>query len=63
MKVFVNYIRINNHWTYQVERGKVKATGDNYPGTKKGEHEMKRDCAEILRHMREKDDIIVKRYE
>jgi hypothetical protein len=67
MKVFIDYIKTNKHWTFTIERGtgkmKVKANGASYPATKKGIKDMKRDCADIVAHMRGKDDIIVNRYQ
>jgi len=63
MRVFVNYIRTNGTWTYTVQRGKVKAQGDDYAATRKGTRDMKRDCANILEQLRKKqDEIIINRY-
>ena len=68
MKVYVSYIRENCHWSFTIERGKglakVKAvSADPYPATKAGVKAMKRDCSEIVSHLRKnKDEIIISRY-
>jgi hypothetical protein len=63
MKVTVTYTRVNSHLSYTVQRGKITAAGDDYPATSKGEREMKRDCAAIVRQLKERgDQIIINRH-
>jgi len=63
MKVYVSYIKEGCLCTYSIKRGKVNATGDTYPGNKKGIAAMKRDCADLVSHLRKnKDEIIISRY-
>ena len=61
MDANVEYKLVNSHWTFTIKVGPVTAQGDKYPGTKRGQKEMKRDAANILRDLRKKHHIIVKR--
>lgn len=62
-KVIVNYgiLHVNGkkYHTFTVTRNGITAKGDNYPGTKKGLRDCKRDAADIVRHLRRTNEIQV----
>lgn len=60
-KIQVEYLKIGCHWSYVIENNGLKTIGDLYPGTKKGLKEVKRDSAEIVRHLRANNEILFKR--
>jgi hypothetical protein len=60
-KIQVEYIKIGCHWTYEITNNGLKTIGDEYPGTKKGLKAMKRDSADIVKHLRANNEILVKR--
>ena len=59
--VIIDYLRVNGHWSWKAVVGKVTASGDIYPGTKKGLREMKRDASDAIKHLRDKGNVKVKR--